>query len=127
MKSIKVIIAYIYFFLFGRFSTRTVEKVKEVEQDTSQMFVVSIKGFITTFYCKRIKFVVKHNLWFLPDLYFKIYKLYATTTDDAPDKLKNALQEPCYLPNFNICSVNEFDRRKMLIQAYIDILIKNME
>lgn len=125
-KTMKNAVAYVYYFVFGIVGKKTVHEVEHTHDDVSELIIVSINGFTLRFYCKRFNFVIRNHHGLIPDLHFSIYRVYADNSDDAPEKLKEALKHDIYLPSFRTIFMDEEKRRKFLIEAYIDVITKRI-
>lgn len=125
--TIKNFIAYIYYFVLGVVGNKTVHEMQHTHDDVSELIIVSVNGFTLRFYCKRLNFVIRNDKAHIPDLNFSTYRVYAENSDDAPEKLKAALEKDIYLPSFKTIFMNEERRRKFLIEAYIDVITKRIK
>lgn len=127
MITIKNSIAYIWYFMFGIFGNKVVHEIQHTTDDVSELIIVSVNGFTVKFYCKRLNFVIKNDKVYIPDLHFSTYRVYAENSDDAPEKLKAALEKDIYLPSFRTIFMDEDRRRKFLMEAYIDVITKRIK
>lgn len=125
--TIKNIVAYVYYFVFGVVGDKTVKELLQTDDDLSELIVVSVNDFTLRFYCKRLSFVIQNNNPYIPDLHFSTYRVYAENSEGAPEKLKIALSKDIYLPSFRTIFMDEEKRRKFLIEAYIDVISKRIE
>lgn len=126
LVEVKNSIAYICYFIFGIVGKKIVHELQHIPEDLYQLTVVSVNGFTVKFYCKRLNFVIKNDKPYIPDLHFSTYRVYAENSDDAPEKLKEALVKDIYLPSFRTMFMNEEKRRKFLMEAYIDVITKRI-
>ena len=124
---VKNIIAYTFYFIFGISGRKSVQEMDHSKNDVSELIIVSVNGFKLSFYCKRLNFIIKNNKSYIPDLHFSTYRVYAENSDDAPEKLKAALERDIYLPSFRTIFMDEDRRRKFLMEAYIDVITKRIK
>lgn len=89
--------------------------------------VVSIGGFVVSFYCQEFRYVTKYKNRFVTDNAFSTFKVYATTTVNAPEKLKKAIESDIYLPIPTNVPVKPGTVKKLLLETYFDILIQKLE
>lgn len=127
MLVLNTLIKFIYIYVFGIQLKRTVHQVEEDKSDTTQLLVISVKGFTTTFICQRIKYLVTYENRFLNNEEFKMYKLSAAHSDEVPQDLRKVLSEFHYLPSFKEILISEEDRRKIMIEAYIDLVTRKID
>lgn len=127
MSIINLFIKFFYIYMLNVKPARTVEQVKESNEDTTQLLVLSVKGFTTTFICQRIKYLVKYKNRLLNDEEFKIYKLSAAHSEEVPEALRSVLIEFHYLPSFKEIFISEEERRKIMIEAYIDLVTRKID
>lgn len=127
MRLINIVVKFICIYILGIDLQRTVHQIKEEESDTTQLIVLSVKGFTTTFICQRIKYLVSYTNPFISDEEFKIYKLSAAHSEEIPKNLRKVLSEPHYLPSFKEILISEDIRRKIMIEAYVDLVTTKID
>ena len=118
---------FLYMVLFGIKPKRYVKLAIEHESDTTEFIIMSVKGFKTTFICQRLTYNVTYENKFLPPESFKIYKLSAAHSEDIPDDLREVLSAVHYLPSFKSFLSSEHETRKILIEAYVDLVTREIE
>ncbi len=118
------------FIIFNIFRYRPVKHVKmlnEKSTDTTELIVVSVKGFQTTFKCQKMTYKAVYESRLIPDEYFIVYKLSAVHSEDIPDNLRSVLSAVHYLPSFSRFYITEEDRRTMLLEAYVDLVSSELD
>lgn len=127
MSVFNFLFKFFYLLIFGRKTKRYVKLATEHESDTTELIVTTIRGFKTTFVCQRLTYNVIYENKLLPVESFIIYRLSATHSEDVPADMKAALSAVHYLPSFNTFLCSEHGTRKLLIEAYIDLVIRKKE
>lgn len=123
MEMIKIFITYLYFLLFGKKTRRRVIKLSETSEDTTRVIASSFNYFQVTFHCVRMNYVIEYDCFFIPNGKFKLYKLFTTYSDKAPEHLKSILKQVIFFPDFHGIIIGENTRRNYLMEAYVDLLI----
>lgn len=115
-------LSIIYYVLFGTYKDHTVKELEHKESDLTEMVVKTIKGVQIIFYCKKKNYLILNNHRWIPNYEFSIYQLYSENNDIATDELKSTLKKVVFFPRLFPIFVKEQNRRKYLIEAYIDLL-----
>jgi hypothetical protein len=75
-------------------------------------------------------YLMEENLYVLAknsSTEFKIYKLSAAHSEEVPEALRSVLIEFHYLPSFKEIFISEEERRKIMIEAYIDLVTRKID
>lgn len=110
----------IHYFLYGTrrlTSTRTTKKIA-LRVQTDHEFTVHYEA---------ISYVLRFTRWWIPDRQFVMYKLSATCGSGTPHKLKQAVQDPVYLPRNVFHSLNEKTLIENVRNAYIDVIVARVK
>lgn len=119
------VVSLIYYFFFGKEPTKKIERILEPDEMATTLTVVAIHGYTVKVKCKQMKYLVKYESVLIPNETSRVYQLTSTCTSDAPEKLKLIVNsgETIY-PCVGFFYTSEINRRKKLMEVYIEDLIK---
>lgn len=124
MNILKHLFKFFYLNILGINVDQTVTQLEQTDDDITHLDITTVKGFITTFSCEKITYIVKYDHKFFPIQKFKMYKLYAVHSENIPDNLKTVLSNVHFLPSFKGVFNTEHERRRTLIKAYVDLVTR---
>lgn len=93
----------------------------EHELNIDGISVASVRGFKVNFYCQEVRYTLSYSKVKLVKE-FKVYRLYAECDAQAPPLLRKIITNDVYLPNLVPALVKHDTRRRILLEAYMDIL-----
>lgn len=127
MKRLKKIFGILYHTFFGVYKEHTVVEITEEDFNLSSIFIKTIHGDKITLNCKKLNYVIENHSKWIPNYYFYNYEISGTCIGQHSEKLKNALTRVVYFPPIGKVFSTEYNRRKFLIEAYIDLLNSDLE
>jgi len=86
----------------------------------------SISGYEVRLYCQKKYYVREYWRWWVPNLRFTTFYVFATATNDAPASLRMACDFEVELPPQAPWFLSTSLQRKAAIRAYLDLVIERM-
>lgn len=121
VKFVQQVTTWFYTKLLNLRGTRQLTQLPEQQLHIDGISVLSVRGFRVSFFCQEVRYILTHeNVRWSKE--FVIYRLYSTCDDSAPIRLRRVLTEDVFIPSIVPHMVRHSVRRKLLLEAYIDIL-----
>lgn len=121
VKIVQQVITWFYTKLLNFRGTRQLTQLPEQELHIDGISVLSVRGFRVSFFCQEVRYILTHeNVRWTKE--FIIYRLYSKCDDSAPERLKKVVMQDVFIPSIVPHVVSQNVRRKLLLEAYIDIL-----
>lgn len=87
----------------------------------------SVSGFVINIHCQERRYQLRYRRWFIPNQEFQLYHVFATTSNDSPERLKEACKLDAVFPLLLSRGVSERKQEEAVVSAYLDILITRLE
>lgn len=94
--------------------------------DLGELIGFSIRGYTLTIHCYKMQYVTSYQKRFEVNKNHVVYQMFATCSEDSPQKLKEVIEIETYLPRLSPSLVSIEQERKTLVAAYLDILITRL-
>lgn len=120
-----IIVTKVYSWILKLAGSRESEMLPVDKEEVTGISVLTMSGYSVTFYCECITYLLKYER-FKKTKVLKVYRLYAQCSEDTPMKLKLAIAEDIYLPEFMPEYLHVQFHRRMLLESYIDIVNKRL-
>lgn len=86
-----------------------------------------IKGKALSVYCQASTYVLGFNRWFLKNKYFILYRFTSVAEEDMDPRIIKAIQKDIYFPDIAFDLYNQKHKMRVLVNAYMDVLIARMK
>lgn len=106
---------------------RTTEEIVTPRTRSERLTGYSVSGFVINIHCQERRYRIRYRRWYVPNKELRLYHIFATTTDDCPDRLMEACRLDAVFPMLLSDAVSEQKQQAAVISAYLDILITRLE
>lgn len=120
-----IIVTKVYSWILKLAGSRESEMLPVDKEEVTGISVLTMSGYSVTFYCECVTYLLKYER-FKKTKVLKVYRLYAQCSEDTPMKLKLAIADDIYLPEFMPQYLHVQFHRRMLLESYIDIVNKRL-
>lgn len=121
IRLLEPIFTWFYLKVINYRGTSQMQVIPDYDLNIDGVSVASVRGFKVSFYCQEVRYVLSYSRVKLIKE-FKVYRLYAVCDDEAPPLLKKIITTDVYLPALVPVLVKHELRRRILLEAYMDIL-----
>lgn len=87
----------------------------------------SVSGYEISIHCQERRYKVCYKRWWVSNDEFRMYHVYATLSNDSPDRLKEACKLDLAFPPLLGLWSSAKKQREAAIAAYLDVLIARLE
>lgn len=109
--------------------------IHEIDTEAKELLLcVSNNNQWHYFYCEEIKYDMKFKRWFIPDRFLRIYRYSSdciiTQKQAYSQQEQKVLQSSkliVYFPDIKFFLFNKSNRKRNLLNAYIDLLIREIK
>jgi hypothetical protein len=103
--------------------TRKVTQAVVIQTErANSLRVIHRSGYDITIYCQRMEYLLEHARWVWPARKYETYHLFSTTTNDAPELIRQACKLEATLPRLYPWFLNEELQKRSVIDAYVDLI-----
>lgn len=112
------------FLLYQRLKgTRKVTQAVVIQTERgNSLRVIHRSGYDITIYCQRMEYLRQFERWVWPPKKYETYHLFSTTTNDAPELIRQACKLEVTLPRLMPWYVDEELQKRSAIDAYVDLI-----
>ena len=121
IKMLEPVVTWFYHRVIAYRGTSLMQVCPEHELNIDGISVASVRGFNINFYCQEVRYTLSYSKVKLVKE-FRVYRLYAKCDAQAPPLLKKIITDDVYLPNLAPGLVKHDITRRVLLEAYMDIL-----
>lgn len=117
------------FLLYQRLKgTRRITQAVVIQTDRANTLrVIHRSGYDITIYCQRMEFLQEFSRWLLPSKKYETYQLFSTTTNDAPELIRQACRLEVTLPRLMPFFIDEEMQKRSAIDAYVDLITDKLK
>lgn len=95
-------------------------------QRGNSLRVIHQSGYDITIYCQRREYMREYSSWYAPLTTYVVYHVFSTTTNDAPDLIKQACKLDVTLPRLLPSYIVDEIQKRFAIDAYVDLLVADL-
>jgi hypothetical protein len=118
MKSISSFLNRFYYFIKGKWVVTTHSNLGY----NNKIFSAIINGVKVEFFCQDIVYVKHFHKWYIPDKVIRTYRYSSRVDDEAPEYIRDKCKQVVYLPDFSPRFLNVIDKKKHMLNVYLDII-----
>lgn len=129
MSFIRRLLSKYFLYLENRFKgTRTLRTAtKPHDMDLLGTLIgYSVTGYEIKIFCNKIRYHQKYSRWYVPSTNIDLYRVYSTTSQDAPDSLKKACSLEITIPPPRDTFFSDEFQKDAAIEWYLDLLTERM-
>lgn len=106
---------------------RTIEEVVVPRTRSEGLTGHSVSGYEINIHCQERRYKVRYKRWWMASDEFRLYHVFATYSNDCPDRLKEACKLETTMPVLLNSYAAAAKQKEAAINAYLDILIARLE
>lgn len=126
MHRIQKVIDFIYVILTKIKGKRKLAFFPLTKKVYTTLEVVTIYGYDIKIHCKCVAFKYVYKKNYLPTKRYYVYSAYGECDDKAPEALKKIIKTKIYFPRLVPFYVSAQANNKIIVEAYLDILISKL-
>lgn len=125
IKILEPFLTWFYLKLINYRGTSIIYEMPVHDLEIDGISVVSVRGYNVGFFCQEIRYKLtySHSSY---SKEFVVYKLYAKCDEESPEILKRVIADVVHLPAIVPVFVHQHVRRRIMLEAYVDILKQRM-
>lgn len=114
-------LTYVYLKVINYRGTSLMYELPEEKLTEEDISVVSVDGYKVGFFCQEVRYKMEYSKTSFTRE-FVVFRLYAKVDDTAPEDLRIVTKDTVHLPTIVPGFVSMKLQRRLLLEAYVDIL-----